>query len=60
MQIEPRKLAALQEQIGQAEARFGLPVDAPMFSCDEAGEDGFWLNRYLKSGSINNPGLVPA
>jgi len=58
--IEARNALALQEQIGQAKARFGLPEDAPVFSCYEAGRDGFWLHRYLESCGINNQVLEPA
>jgi transposase len=52
--IEARNLVALQEQIGQAKSRFGLPEDAPVFSCYEAGRDGFWLHHYLVSRGIDN------
>jgi transposase len=45
---------ALQEQIGQARVRFGLLEDAPVFSCYEAGRDGFWLHHYLVSRGIDN------
>ena len=43
--VATRDLAALQEQIGQAKSRFGLPESAPVCSCDEAGRDGFSLHR---------------
>jgi hypothetical protein len=42
------------------EARIGLPEDAPVFSCYEAGRDGFWLHRYLVSCGINNQVLEPS
>jgi transposase len=58
--VEARNLVALQEQIGQAKARFGLPEDAPVFSCYEAGRDGFWLHRYRVSCGINNQVLEPS
>ena len=37
--------AALLECIAKAKRRFGLPADAPVVSCYEAGRDGFWLHR---------------
>ena len=34
--------------------RFGLPENAEVFSCYEAGRDGFWLHRFLHHHGINN------
>ena len=44
----------LSEEIAAAKKRFGLPVDAPVISCYEAGRDGFWIHRYLTSLGIEN------
>jgi len=44
----------LAKEIKQAKKRFGLPDDAPVRSCYEAGRDGFWLHRYLVSRGIEN------
>ncbi len=52
--VPARDLTALQQQIDKAKKRFGLPADAPVVSCYEAGRDGFWLHRYLTSQSIHN------
>jgi transposase len=52
--IAARNLAAFQEEIGKAKARFGLPADAPVCTCYEAGRDGFWLHRALTKLGINN------
>src|ERR1700693_5672642 len=49
-----RKLEVLQKEIAQAKARFGLPADAPVISCYEAGRDGFWLHRYLQQQGVPN------
>ena len=49
-----RNLAALQEEIAKAKARFGLPADAPVCTCYEAGRDGFWLHRALTKLGITN------
>ncbi len=49
-----RSLAKLQEEIAKAKARFGLPDDAPVCTCYEAGREGFWLHRALTSSGIVN------
>ena len=46
--------AALKHEIALAKQRFGLPADAPVLSCYEAGRDGFWLHRFLESEQISN------
>jgi transposase len=45
--IPARDLAQLDAEIATAKARFGLPADAPVVTCYEAGRDGFWLHRAL-------------
>src|SRR6516225_5813399 len=52
--IGGRNTQALLQEIAKAKQRFGLPDDAPVYSCYEAGRDGFWLHRYLHSQSIDN------
>jgi len=49
-----RDTQALLKEIAKAKKRFGLPDDAPVHSCYEAGRDGFWLHRFLESQRINN------
>src|SRR4029453_4886595 len=44
----------LLEEIGRAKQRFGLPADAPVISCYEAGRDGFWLHRFLGPQGMEN------
>jgi transposase len=41
-------------EIGRAKIRFGLPGDAAVWSCYEAGRDGFWLDRFLHHVGVNN------
>ena len=41
-------------EIARAKARLGLPAEAPVISCYEAGRDGFWLHRYLIAQGITN------
>jgi transposase len=44
----------LPAEIAAAKARFGLPPDAPVESCYEAGPDGFWVHRYLTQIGVTN------
>src|SRR6516162_9329784 len=43
--VAARDTQALLREIARAKKRFGLPDDAPVHSCYEAGRDGFWLHR---------------
>jgi transposase len=52
--ISARDLLALQHEIQAAKKRFGLPANAPVLSCYEAGRDGFWIHRYLGENGIQN------
>jgi len=52
--VPARDLDRLAEEIAKAKGRFGLPADAPVCTCYEAGRDGFWLHRALTSRGINN------
>ena len=42
------------EEIAAAKKRLGLPVDAPVTSCYEAGRDGFWIHRYLTNVGVES------
>ena len=53
-QIVAGDLGALEREIVAAKRRFGLPLDAPVQSCYEAGRDGFWLHRWLIAQGIAN------
>ena len=52
--IQARNLASLKREIEQAKVRFGMPKEAAVMSCYEAGRDGFWLDRYLESQGVKN------
>ena len=54
MSVQARNTAAVLREIGRAKARFGVPESAVVFSCYEAGRDGFWLHRCLHHHGINN------
>src|SRR5262249_15587749 len=57
--IPARDLDALEREIQRAKHRFGLPEEAPVVSCYEAGRDGFWLHRYLDKNGTANLGRRP-
>jgi len=40
--------------VAKAKERFGMPTSARVVSCYEAGRDGFWLHRHLRSVGIEN------
>ena len=52
--VPARDLTQLAHEIGAAKARFGLPADAPVVSCYEAGRDGFWVHRALVALGVAN------
>jgi transposase len=52
--IAARDRTGLLREIARAKERFGLPDDAAVVSCYEAGRDGFWLHRWLVSQSVEN------
>jgi transposase len=52
--IRARDLVALESEIRQAQARFGLVGPVRVTSCFEAGRDGFWLHRFLCSIGVAN------
>ncbi|MEO5671553.1 MAG: IS110 family transposase [Ramlibacter sp.] len=46
--------AGVVAQIALAKDKLGLPPEAPVFSCYEAGRDGFWIHRWLLSIAVHN------
>lgn len=51
---------ALRVQVATAKAKLGLPADAPVRSCYEAGRDGFWIHRWLLTEGIQNLVVDPS
>lgn len=51
---------ALRTELARAAQRFGLPADAPVVSCYEAGRDGFWLHRWLTTLGVDNTIIDPS
>jgi len=52
--VPAREVEVLEVEIAKAKRRFGLPADARVVSCYEAGRDGFWLHRYLVKQGVEN------
>jgi transposase len=52
--VPARDLERVREEVAKAKARFGLPADAAVRSCYEAGRDAFWLHRALVAMGIDN------
>ena len=52
--VKARNLDFLLAEIRAAKKRFGLPADARVVCCYEAGRDGFWLHRFLLAHGIEN------
>jgi transposase len=52
--VVARRELTLLSEIKKAKRRFGLPEEAPVISCYEAGRDGFWLHRCLVDYGIQN------
>jgi len=47
-------LLKLAGAVAKAKERFEMPTSARVVSCYEAGRDGFWLHRHLRSIGIDN------
>jgi transposase len=45
---------AVEDALRQGRKRFGLPAQAAVVSCYEAGRDGFWIHRALTQRGIRN------
>jgi len=52
--IVGRNTSQLLFEIAMAKRRFGLPEQASVLSCYEAGRDGFWLHRFLVAHGVEN------
>jgi transposase len=51
--MRARDLEALWDEVARAKKRVGLPEETRVYSCDEAGRDGFWLPRSLPAQGIH-------
>jgi len=53
-EIAAGSVTQLEFEIRVAKGKFGLPEDARVITCYEAGRDGFWIHRWLTSLGIEN------
>lgn len=52
--VAARDLGAVRRVLAEARRRFGVADTAPVWSCYEAGRDGFWLHRALEAMGVHN------
>ena len=52
--MTPGDAAGFEASLVHARARLGLPANAPVVSCYEAGRDGFWVHRWLTQRGVGN------
>jgi transposase len=52
--VPSRDRQTVKRVLEQARQRFGLPAQARVVSCYEAGRDGFWIHRALTQLGIDN------
>jgi transposase len=52
--VAARDIGGVMREIKKAKHRFGLPDDAHVVSCFEAGRDGFWFHRFLVQEGVEN------
>jgi transposase len=52
--VGARRLDLVLAEIAKAKIRFGLPANAAVKTCYEAGRDGFWLDRCLRQRGLEN------
>jgi len=50
--VKAGDVESLASEIDRARRRFGLKRDGQVVSCYEAGRDGFWIHRFLKSVGV--------
>jgi transposase len=58
--IPARSETLLLQEVGRAKEKLGLPADARVVCCYEAGRDGFWVDRMLKRHGFENYVMDPA
>lgn len=53
-QIAAGAVDRLCEEVARAKARFGVPVEARVVSCYEAGREAFWVHRWIEAHGWTN------
>lgn len=54
VRVRPGDVPAVQRALTEGKQRAGLAADAPVWSCYEAGRDGFWPHRLLTHLGVSN------
>ena len=54
VRVRPGDMAAIQQALTAGKRRAGLAVEAPAWSCYEAGRDGYWPHRLLTALGVHN------
>lgn len=52
--IEAINMHGFEIEVEKSKKHFKMPDDVKIYSCYEAGRDGFWFHRYLESRGICN------
>jgi transposase len=58
--IHASDMVAFEAEVVAAKAKLGIPPDARVSCCYEAGRDGFWLHRWLVAHGYENIVVDPA
>jgi len=58
--IPARSVGLLLKEVARAKEKLGLPEEAAVVSCYEAGRDGFWIDRMLTEHGITNHVMDPS
>jgi len=58
--IPARDQKRFWSEVAKAKRKFGLPDDAKVLSCYEAGRDGFWIHHMLSAKGVTNLVVDPA
>jgi transposase len=58
--IPARREELLLREVKLAKEKLGLPADAAVVFCYEAGRDGFWIDRMLRKNGFKNHVMDPA
>ena len=54
VRVRPGAIPAVERALVDGKQWAGLPADAPIWSCYEAGRDGFWPHRLLAQLGVGN------
>lgn len=60
VRVRARDGAAVLAEVARARVKLRRPADTPVWSCYEAGRDGFWVHRWLTGQGIANRIVDPA